>query len=45
MESGYNYSKESAERTIEIHIDYVKEFFSKSESPDDVGIDIGYCCG
>lgn len=45
MESSYNYSKEIAERTIEIHIDYVKECFSKNESPDDVGIDIGYCCG
>lgn len=45
MECAWKYSSEGADRVIEHDIKYVREGFEKGESPGNIGIDIGYCCG
>lgn len=45
MECAWKYKADSADRTINHYIKYVREGFEKGVAPEDIGIDIGYCCG
>lgn len=45
IECPWKYEADEADRTINHYIKYVREGFEKGESPESIGIDIGYTCG
>ena len=45
IKSDWHYSLESAQQLVDKDESYIKDAFLKGESSEEVGIDIGYCCG